>query len=202
MNAFATPGRPAGPVPLDAVAYQLLHSLQAALAEGCESEPQSIFEHCQALCAHLLGQPVADSPRAAEPPRRIALSAWQERLAKQIMVEHMANGMPIAAVAAQCALSRSHFSRAFKKTTGLSPRDWLQKARLQRARHLLAASTVSIAEVSLECGFADQSHFTRVFTRATGATPFNWRRTAASVGCTDSIPRDNAPMANRRGLQS
>ncbi|WPP01578.1 AraC family transcriptional regulator [Pseudomonas sp. HR96] len=201
MNALTTPGPQAGPVPLDAVAYQLLHSLQTALAEGSASAAPGLFAHCQALCSHLLGEPACSVP-----PAKVALSPWQERLAKRTMIEHMASGMPIAAVAAQCALSRSHFSRAFKKTTGLSPRDWLQQARIERARHLLAASSVPIAEVSLECGFADQSHFTRVFTRATGATPFNWRRAAAAVARRDSILMDKSsadtpPLASLRPLQ-
>ena len=183
MNALTLPRSSAGPVPLDAVAYQLVQALLAALAEGQAAEPQGVFQSCQALCSHLLGQP---APR--ETQHKVALSAWQERLAKHTMVEHMAAGIPIAEVAAHCALSRSHFSRAFKKSTGLAPRDWLLQARIERARRLLAETTAPIAEVSLECGFADQSHFTRVFTRATGTTPFNWRRSASTVDRRDSIP--------------
>lgn len=174
-----------GPVPLDAVSYRLVQSLLEALAEGRTAEPQGVFQSCQALCSHLLGQP-------ARVPQKVALSPWQERLAKRTMVENMAVGMPIAQVASQCALSRSHFSRAFKKTTGLSPRDWWLQARIERAQALLAGSSASIAQVSLECGFADQSHFTRVFTRATGRTPFNWRRGAAGIDRRDINPGDSA----------
>ncbi|WP_213881531.1 AraC family transcriptional regulator [Pseudomonas sp. dw_358] len=171
------------PVPLDAVSYRLIQSLLQALAEGGTAEPQGVFQRCQALCSHLLGQ-----PDVARTQQKVALSPWQERLAKQTMVEHMAVGMPIAQVASECALSRSHFSRAFKKTTGLSPRDWWLQARIERARELLASTQASIAQVSLDCGFADQSHFTRVFTRATGSTPFNWRRSVAGIDRRDSIP--------------
>ena len=110
------------------------------------------------------------------PALRVALSPWQERRAKQLLLEQMSASPLIADIARACSLSRSHFSRAFKKTTGCSPRDWLLQARLQRAQCLLADSTVAIAQVGLDCGFADQSHFTRVFTRCIGTTPFAWRR--------------------------
>jgi AraC family transcriptional regulator len=112
----------------------------------------------------------------------LALSPWQERRAKEMMISHMDRGLSIARVATECALSRSHFSRAFKKNTGLSPRDWFLQLRLDKARRLLTETGISISRISLDCGFADQSHFTRVFTRAVGHTPFNWRRTLSTKG--------------------
>ncbi|MGJ7519755.1 helix-turn-helix domain-containing protein [Variovorax sp. LT1P1] len=48
---------------------------------------------------------------------------------------------------------------------------------MARARELLRASDLPLAEVATACGFADQSHFTRVFSRAEGAPPGHWRRT-------------------------
>jgi len=107
---------------------------------------------------------------------RVALAPWQERLAKNIMTTQMAAGLSMARLANECSLSRSHFSRAFKKTTGLAPREWFLNARLAKAKTLLCDPNMPISQISLDCGFADQSHFTRVFTRVVGTTPFNWRR--------------------------
>ena len=107
---------------------------------------------------------------------RVALSPWQERRAKDLMSSQMDKGLSIARIAAECSLSRSHFSRAFKKNTGLSPRDWFLQMRLDKAKHLLTETQLTISRISLDCGFADQSHFTRVFTRVIGLTPFSWRR--------------------------
>ncbi len=157
---------------LDPVALDLLMTLAATLAQTDPAQPDSLHQQSSALCEHLLVRYGDTAP----PAQRLALSPWQTRRAKQLMLEQMGASPCIADIATACSLSRSHFSRAFKKTTGQSPRDWLLEARLERAKTLLADSAIAIAQVGLECGFADQSHFTRVFTRGMGVTPFAWRR--------------------------
>jgi AraC family transcriptional regulator len=137
-------------------------------------------------CAAHLAQPQPYSHRFAlhqpEPSSdRVALSPWQERRAKELMHSHMDQGLSIARIASECSLSRSHFSRAFKKNTGVSPRDWFLRLRLDKAKGLLTGSDLTISQISLDCGFADQSHFTRVFTRMLGVTPFTWRRSASAT---------------------
>ncbi|EIK95726.1 AraC family transcriptional regulator [Pseudomonas sp. M47T1] len=159
--------------PLDPTTLDLLLALAATLADNGPAAPQALYQHSSALCTHLLVQ-YGDRPAPA--PERVALSPWQARRAKQLMLEQMSTSPSIADIAKACSLSRSHFSRAFKRTTGQSPRDWLLSARLSRAKELLADGNVPIAQVGLDCGFADQSHFTRVFTRCLGTTPFAWRR--------------------------
>ncbi|MOA50172.1 Multiple antibiotic resistance protein MarA [compost metagenome] len=84
--------------------------------------------------------------------------------------------LSIIEIAGVCNLTRSHFSRAFKVTTGLSPQAWRLRARLEKAKRLLATEA-PITHVSLECGFCDQSHFTRAFSRLVGQPPNAWRLT-------------------------
>ncbi len=83
----------------------------------------------------------------------------------------------IAEVADACQLSRSHFSRAFRQSTGKTPHEWLLERRLERAAALLSTTELPIAGVAASCGFADQSHLTRSFSKSLGQTPGNWRRT-------------------------
>lgn len=103
------------------------------------------------------------------------LSYWQERTAKELMMAHLGSTIQISTVAKECALSRSHFSRAFKNSTGHAPSAWLLLARLTRAQELLAQTDWPISQVGYECGFADQPHFTRIFARELGMTPGKWR---------------------------
>lgn len=125
------------------------------------------------LQAHLLPETVQVTLPSED---RIALSRWQEQLAKRLMMEQLDDGLSVSGIASACSLSRSHFSRAFKKNTGVSPRDWYQQLRIAKAKRTLLNTCLPISQIGAECGFSDQSHFTRVFTKTVGCTPLNWRR--------------------------
>lgn len=102
-----------------------------------------------------------------------ALTPARLRQAKELMLH---SPLSIIEIAAVCNLTRSHFSRAFKVNTGLSPQAWRLLARMEKAKRLLATEA-PITHVSLECGFCDQSHFTRAFSRLVGQPPKAWRLT-------------------------
>jgi transcriptional regulator GlxA family with amidase domain len=164
---------------MNAINPTLYNALLASLRALPDGEQQLLEQVMRELTSRVAS---GASPAEVEAPtERVALSPWQERRAKELMSSQMDKGLSIARIASECSLSRSHFSRAFKKNTGLSPRDWFLQMRLDRARGLLSESALTISQISLDCGFADQSHFTRVFTRVVGVTPFNWRRSKAQV---------------------
>ncbi|RON14388.1 helix-turn-helix domain-containing protein [Pseudomonas frederiksbergensis] len=103
------------------------------------------------------------------------LSPWRENLARQLILDHLGETLEVTELARACALSRSHFSRAFKCSTGLSPQDWIRRQRIARAKQLIQHTDLTLTQISLECGFCDQAHFSRIFTRSEGITPFAWR---------------------------
>ena len=84
---------------------------------------------------------------------------------------HLDQELPVTAMATVAQLSPSHFSRLFKRSTGLSPHQYLLRQRIERARKLLADPGRRISEVSYELGFPSQSHFTTVFRTLVGVTP-------------------------------
>lgn len=82
----------------------------------------------------------------------------------------------VAALAQEMHLSRAHFSRLFKKTTGQSPLDFLVETRLSRARHLLRETPLSIGEIAERLDYADVYFFSRQFKQKTGVSPLAYRR--------------------------
>ena len=84
----------------------------------------------------------------------------------------------LEAMAAEAGLTPSHFCRVFKKATGITPHQYVMKARLDRAQELLGSSDLSIATIADQLGFTSQSHFTRAFRQYAGQTPSGWRHAA------------------------
>lgn len=159
---------------VDPVLANLGRAVLPALLHPQETSTLFVDHLMLALKAHLLHTYGGVQPDAAPPPH--GLAAWQERRAKSFLMAHLAGDTSLAEVARECGLSRSHFSRAFKKSTGQAPHAWLVDQRVDAAKRLLQAHELPIAEVASACGFSDQSHLTRVFTARTGITPARWRR--------------------------
>jgi len=82
----------------------------------------------------------------------------------------------LAALAAEAGLSRFHFCRAFKESTGLSPHVWLRQHRLEQAMQMLRETDSSVVTVAAALGYASQTAFAAAFKRLTGDTPTDWRR--------------------------
>lgn len=95
-------------------------------------------------------------------------------VARQMLVERVADRITLDELAAAAGVSRSHLSRAFRQVEGLPPHTYQNQLRIQRAKSLLA-SGASLSDAASGVGFADQSHFTRVFREFTGATPGQYR---------------------------
>jgi AraC family transcriptional regulator len=110
------------------------------------------------------------------------LAPWQERRAKDFLMARLGGHVELAELAAHCRLSITHFTRSFRKSTGLPPYCWLIERRVDRARNLLLTSGLSLVEIALACGFGDQSHLTRAFKRSVGTSPGAWRRARTRPG--------------------
>jgi AraC family transcriptional regulator len=113
--------------------------------------------------------------RPKPPPAQGGLAPWQARRAKEILSANL-DGVPLKELARECQLSVSHFSRAFRHTTGAAPHNWLLARRIEVAKEKLRDRQLSLSDVALACGFCDQSHMTRVFSRLVGVSPGAWRR--------------------------
>lgn len=94
------------------------------------------------------------------------------------MAEHAAAPHTVAGLARMARLSPYHFLRSFKSVTGVTPHQWLLRARLRAAAEKLAATKIPVTEVALDVGFEDLSNFTRTFRAEFGASPREYRQAA------------------------
>ena len=75
-------------------------------------------------------------------------------------------------------MSPYHFLRTFKLVTGITPHQWLLRARLRDAARRLATSRASITTIALDVGFEDLSNFIRSFRAEFGLSPRQYRAAA------------------------
>lgn len=111
----------------------------------------------------------------AEPGSK-GLAPWQLKRAVAFLHDRLPNRVELAELAGLTGLSQSHFSRAFKASTGLAPYRWQLDARVGRAKAMLLDPKTSLDDVAEATGFADAVHFGRTFRKLTGTTPAAWRR--------------------------
>jgi AraC family transcriptional regulator len=89
----------------------------------------------------------------------------------------LVNPDPINAIYGVVGLSRFHFSRSFRRTTGLAPYQFILASRVERAKAILSGSETTMAEISAGLGFGSQPQFSAAFRKLTGLTPSQFRRT-------------------------
>ncbi len=108
---------------------------------------------------------------------RGGLSSLQKRKATELLEANLDGKIALHQVAEACDLSVGHFARAFRQTFRRPPYKWLIERRVDRARDLMTNSRLSLADIAIQSGFADQSALNRTFKRLHGVAPGIWRRT-------------------------
>ena len=104
------------------------------------------------------------------------LAAWQARKIIAHIESHLEAPLYLDELACTIGLSRSYFTRAFRRSFETSPHDFIIKRRIERAKVRMLEAAEPLSQVALTCGFTDQAHFSRVFRRIVGRAPFEWRR--------------------------
>jgi AraC-like DNA-binding protein len=103
----------------------------------------------------------------------------------QAVISHMNVNLPrkltLSELAGVAGLSRSHFARFFKVQTGIPPGEYLARLRMERARHLLLTSFLSIKQILAAVGYDTRSAFTHRFKRDFHLSPSEYRRRALKV---------------------
>jgi AraC family transcriptional regulator len=128
----------------------------------------------QMLSVHLLRQYTAVGDALKDPAQ--GLTHQQTRRVLDYVQAHLDQSLSLEALAQQTGYNPYHFTRLFRRTTGESPHQFVLRLRIEQAQHLLAKTSLPLAEIAAACGFAHQSHLTQVFKRHLGLTPRAYRR--------------------------
>ena len=97
--------------------------------------------------------------------------------AKAFLLAHAADGVTLKQAADQAHLSRHHFCRVFKHSTGITLTDFLARVRVEMVKNLLGNRELRITEAADRAGFQSISQFNRIFRRCTGTSPSGFRAT-------------------------
>lgn len=110
--------------------------------------------------------------RVAPQPRAIARVSQVVRTIERRLEEKLS----LNDLASEADLSPYHFLRAFESVTGVTPHQYILRARLREAAVQLKDSPEKIVDIAMNCGFGDVSNFNRNFRAEFGASPREWRR--------------------------
>lgn len=89
---------------------------------------------------------------------------------------HLATSLSVADIAKVAGVSHNHLTRLFRARTGTTVVAYLRRRRMERARHLLTASTLSVTAVAAAVGIPDLQAFNKVCRRELGESPRALRR--------------------------
>jgi len=107
---------------------------------------------------------------------RLHLTPAKLRAVTEYVEAHLTQEITLAELAGAANLSPFHFSRVFKRQTGVTPYRYVCLRRVERAITLLRDGDLPLTEVALLCGFSSQSHFTSAFVKVKGIAPGRYRR--------------------------
>jgi AraC-like DNA-binding protein len=114
--------------------------------------------------------------------------------ARDVLCEVHDRTLTIDEVAREAAMSPFHFIRQFHALFGYTPHQFRTRARLDRAKYLLALGNDSVTDVCLEVGFSSLGSFSDLFARRVGVSPAEYRRRARSlVAVPDAISKTIFP---------
>jgi AraC family transcriptional regulator len=153
----------------DPVIQQLALALKLEIQTGCMSGR---------LYGELLGTALAarlvQNYAVSKPSFEFKASSLPQLQLKRVidyMKANLTQDLSILDLATLTGMSESHFSRSFRRSVGIAPYQYLMQQRVERAKQLLKRQAISISDIALDCGFANQTHLTKVFRQMTGVTP-------------------------------
>ncbi len=105
---------------------------------------------------------------------RCSRPAFLERV-EEFLRSHFRSQLTLEEIATAVGAAPARLSSVFRAVHGHSLADEQRRLRIEHACRRMLDPTTSLAEIAVECGFADQAHFSRAFLRVKGMTPSRYR---------------------------
>jgi AraC family transcriptional regulator len=126
-----------------------------------------------AITVHLLRHYCNHKPKTKSYSN--GLSSSKLRSALDYIQDNLDQSLSLDELARQVGISQYYFCSLFKQSVGVSPWQYVIERRIERAKELLRTSEMSLSEIALLCGFANQNHLNRHFRKLVGVTPKAYR---------------------------
>jgi AraC family transcriptional regulator len=155
----------------------LIQQLGLAFLEEAEKKEASSRLYSESI-AHTLMFHLIKNYTTADFREKVfagGLSGNKLRRVTDFINDNLEQDLTLTEIAQVAELSHFHFARAFRKTMGITPQQYITNRRIEKAKELLAKSNLPIVEVGFQTGFKNQSHFTTLFRKFTSLTPKLWR---------------------------
>jgi AraC family transcriptional regulator len=149
------------------------HAALTARAMLAIGRPAGLEEVAFEVAGTVIAAATGERPRAPSARHQAAITRTVRRLSAATASPHS-----LSDLARQANMSPYHFLRTFKLVTGITPHQWLLRARLRDAARRLATSRASITTIALDVGFEDLSNFVRSFRAEFGLSPRQYRAAA------------------------
>jgi AraC family transcriptional regulator len=160
----------------DPMVEHIARTIKQEMAEPCAASGLLIDSMRTTLSTYLLFRYSSIRKRSSAPAlSEGALDARRLARVRNYIRANLHQPMSLSELANEACLSPYHFSRAFKKATGLTPIQFVTHEKIETAKRLIAANTASFVEIALSIGFSSQEHFIRTFKAVVGITPGKYK---------------------------
>lgn len=88
---------------------------------------------------------------------------------------HIDEELTLNILSKEAKLSPSHFHKLFSKTVGITPNEYIVKARVEKSKEMLIKTGFTISEIAYKCGFSSLSYFSYIYKKRTGLSPLEFR---------------------------
>jgi AraC-like DNA-binding protein len=146
--------------------YQLVNEFKFEVQNSFEGR-EVLLESLASLLTHQIIRTLLDT--TTQNPYMSDNVAIAEAI--KYLNTHFNEELTVETLAKQASLSKSHFTKLFGASMGISPMEYLKSIRLQHAKKLLIKGNENITQIALACGFKSSAYFTKLFKEAYSVTP-------------------------------